>query len=99
MVRRRGRVRDWVEGKRVQSPRVGLGWGGGVCDWVWARRRRDSDGVVMVMVLVMGEAGCGGPSACAIRMLLRVNIFAVGIAAIERGCVSVNWATKLLCQV
>ena len=41
-------MREWAEGKRVQSPRVGRGWGGsGVCDLVWAPRRRDSDGAVM----------------------------------------------------
>ena len=57
----RGQIarREWVEGKRVQSLRVGRGGGDGRCDWVWARRRRDIDSVVMLMVLVIGEAGGG----------------------------------------
>lgn len=39
------------------------------------------------MVPVVGEVGGGELSTCAIRMLRRVNIFAVGIVAIEKGCV------------
>ena len=51
----------------------------------------DSDGVVM------GEAGSEELSACAIRMLRRVNIFAVGIVAMERA-VSVNWDDRTPCS-